>query len=65
MPGNGVGSVASMWPRSDDRGKRLFRVVLAVVRVASMWPRSDDRGKGLFTRTPPVECHCFNVAAVR
>ena len=37
--------MASMWPRSDDRGKGCCDVIWLRSTGASMWPRSDDRGK--------------------
>ena len=36
--------VASMRPRSDDRGNQCDQIIASLSEQASMRPRSDDRG---------------------
>ena len=40
-----MNAMASMWPRSDERGINPLAHFLVALRTdASMWPRSDERG---------------------
>ncbi len=58
-------SLASMGPRSVDRGNRIgFRVVLRRGRCASMGPRSVDRGNVDVAKLRRSTSSCFNGAAV-
>mgnify|MGYP007080463664 CR=1 FL=1 len=63
-PAGGVADVASMEPRSDDRGEIGRTMRQEVHGNASMEPRSDDRGEPerLPQRSPLPQC--FNGAAV-
>ena len=47
------GKLASMGPRSVERGKRAYREMLAFTAHASMGPRSVERGKMALSADAP------------
>src|SRR5579875_3881770 len=61
---SGVGSSASMGPRSGDRGNKMVNLKQVEYHGASMGPRSGDRGNTLefFIQSPVVVS--FNGAAI-